>query len=506
MKATIKEIFDFIVGEITEIEKTAVERTKSLPKSELLPGCYYSGADIRWDDRREFFMNFNCTGLSVGNIFTSSRPKLDISHVTNKMIVNELVPLVKEWFQKRVDECPYGGLYSYAPSISLGLYTEAIRNRIDSEYTQSFDVETLNTKKREQLKKRVGEFIKNNEAETHNLVSLSGCIKEVFTIMLEDCEDFGIENVKKCITTLLDREKVYTRTSEGSERISVMNMAENILREANLLYHDGRKERYMDVPPEMALFCAMIQWDYYPGYGEEREHAVELIEKLATEVKYDKAIVIHEVGSGAISKDVMVCKNELIDCKANDFTKRITIKLKKESEDSYKAALEYIVRLIRKGFTKDYEIQFKSKVKNYVPVKVKKTVTNQFFANCGQYLALLPLLEEYANETVGINEYYTDVENPEDEETNMLVKSGGYALYMLAFADEKYLPLVKKYVDWNGELESVIIETAACQSFSLAESRFTNALLKHYPNSKEMKAIAKIATTKAKAWKDEVNN
>jgi len=56
----------------------------------------------------------------------------------------------------------------------------------------------------------------------------------------------------------------------------------------------------------------------------------------------------------------MTYKDDLVACIANDVEKTINLKLKEESEDAYRAMIEYILRLVNAGFPRDCQHQLET--------------------------------------------------------------------------------------------------------------------------------------------------
>ncbi|UUZ80325.1 DUF6138 family protein [Paenibacillus sp. P26] len=134
---------------------------------------------------------------------------------------------------------------------------------------------------------------------------------------------------------------------------------------------------------------------------------------------------------------------ERVEARSNDVTQTIEIRILSEEEAAYGEALDYIIRLLRQGFPKAYNLKLKSDRKQFLPLKkLAKSNLHQFFANALSYPALFPKLAEYADTAMEEFAWYRDVEPSEKS-----VMPGTYAVLGLGLYSEAYFSLICRYMD-----------------------------------------------------------
>ena len=121
------------------------------------------------------------------------------------------------------------------------------------------------------------------------------------------------------------------------------------------------------------------------GEHSGRKFAADTLKKLATDKKYQKAKNLLKFGSGKIDRQYTYQKDNKLECIANDIMQTVEFKLKEESAEVYGACVKFLIQALEHNFPGDYQIKFNSKVKNFIPVGLKKTKTNNFFANASKY-------------------------------------------------------------------------------------------------------------------------
>ncbi|MEK8131859.1 DUF6138 family protein [Paenibacillus filicis] len=189
---------------------------------------------------------------------------------------------------------------------------------------------------------------------------------------------------------------------------------------------------------ELLLFTAILILKYEPNYS--RSTGLGYLDR-AKELGSDRAARIVKEGSGDWKPEEIGYKDEHVTCKAHDVFATITVKILRESAESYAKALDFIIRLLSSGFPKSYLIQCQSATKHYLPIKgLARSQTHSFFANALQYPDLHPKLEAYARLAMAEFEWYGDTEG---EKNGM---PGTYAVFGLGLADPEYFPLVREYM------------------------------------------------------------
>lgn len=143
--------------------------------------------------------------------------------------------------------------------------------------------------------------------------------------------------------------------------------------------------------------------------------------------------------------------------KANDALATVRITVKNETEQSYSAVLEYLVRLLdTTDFPRSYALEFRGPTKQYLPIPgLPKKSVHQLFACAVTYPALWPHIARYARAAMSEYDWYT---NLDDEHCAM---PGTFAVFALgitadAGAHPEIVQLVQEYLEEvDGEHQSV---------------------------------------------------
>ncbi|WP_226002561.1 DUF6138 family protein [Paenibacillus sp. BJ-4] len=193
--------------------------------------------------------------------------------------------------------------------------------------------------------------------------------------------------------------------------------------------------RPSDIPAsamEMFLLTAM-------RVGSTNADARQKYLEMASQLGSEQAAYWLKNGSGSIPA---LYTSERVTCRANDILQTLEVQIRSEEEESYREAVQYLCDILRKGFTKEYRMKLKSKVKNVLPVpKLAKSALHRFFANALEYPALYPLLAEYAELVMEEFAWYNDVEPGEKS-----AMPGTYAVMGLGLKGTDYFPLVIRYM------------------------------------------------------------
>ncbi|ALP37160.1 hypothetical protein ASL14_14210 [Paenibacillus sp. IHB B 3084] len=161
--------------------------------------------------------------------------------------------------------------------------------------------------------------------------------------------------------------------------------------------------------------------------------------EIAAQLGSEQAAQWLKSGSGSIPA---LYTSERVACQANDILQTLEVHILSEEEESYREALVYVCDILQKGFTKEYRLKLKSKVKNFLPVpKLAKSTLHRFFANALEYPALHPLLAEYADMVMEEFKWYNDVEPGEKS-----AMPGTYVVMGLGLKGTDYFPLVIRYM------------------------------------------------------------
>ncbi|WP_431086293.1 DUF6138 family protein [Paenibacillus sp. 8b26] len=183
---------------------------------------------------------------------------------------------------------------------------------------------------------------------------------------------------------------------------------------------------------EMFLLTAMRVGS---THADARQKYLEIAAQLGSE----QAAQWLKSGSGSIPA---LYTSERVTCQANDILQTLEVHILSEEEESYREALVYVCDILQKGFTREYRLKLKSKVKNFLPVpKLAKSTLHRFFANALAYPALHPLLAEYADMVMEEFKWYNDVEPGEKS-----AMPGTYVVMGLGLKGTDYFPLVIRYM------------------------------------------------------------
>ena len=180
-----------------------------------------------------------------------------------------------------------------------------------------------------------------------------------------------------------------------------------------------------------------------------------------------------EKGTGTLADELIHCKNENLECKANDVLATVNIKIKNEVAKSYEEALNFIINLLTNGFPHSYAIKFSSKSeKEFLSIKgLAKSSTHRFFRRILDFPELYNKLESYARIAMKKFEWYQDVI---EGEKSLLPSS--YAVFGLALYDEKYFTLVEEYyskVDDEHQLAHQYFIEALIDMYGVTEKSLT---------------------------------
>jgi len=173
--------------------------------------------------------------------------------------------------------------------------------------------------------------------------------------------------------------------------------------------------------------CVLLLIEDIEDFGTK--FANYTLKKLAMDKKFQKAKDLLKFGTEKIERQYIYQKNALVECTANDIMQTVQFKVKEETSETYGVCIEFLIEALKHDFSGDFQIKINTKEKNFVPVDLKKTKTNNFFANAAGYQELWEELKKYARQAFNDYLYYSDAEEEE------AVSCGGYAAMALAMAD-----------------------------------------------------------------------
>ena len=197
-------------------------------------------------------------------------------------------------------------------------------------------------------------------------------------------------------------------------------------------------------PGELALFVRAALWRIkFKRYSWDVDLARKDLECAVKIFGSAQAQSYLDRGTGELPCELVKFKDADVECSANDVFAQVRVKIKNETADAYKKALNFIIKLLRAGFPASYAVKLSSKAhKIYLPIKgLAPTPTHRFFAAALAH-GLDEELELYANEALKHKfEFYADT----DGEKSLM--SGSYAVFGLALKSEKYFGLARRYFE-----------------------------------------------------------
>ncbi len=208
---------------------------------------------------------------------------------------------------------------------------------------------------------------------------------------------------------------------------------------------------------------------------------------MATALGSGEVARLRKFGSGTLPREVTDYQSESVSCLANDAFATIRITVKEEAVESYRQALDFLIKLLQTDFPRSYAIEFSGPEKHWLPIRgLPKKGVNALFGNAVRYESLHPLLVEYANLAMKTHEWYT---NLSDENCAM---PSTFAVFGLGLVGEAYFGLITKYMQTVDEEHQAIQEKftlAFVARFGLNKTTlpvFMHCLLstqshKHYP-------------------------
>lgn len=450
----IIETFEFYEKEIRE----AIKKKETLPKDKFMTG-WAKGIHFSWDyykaqpeynleESNEITCFFEFDGIHVSYSRMKEQTDIDLKFLTKEIFKKTIVPTLQKWLQNKVDNEPYGGLYNASFVISITLSVLRYPPPRYSPHMQREKwVETRITAKDEkrinEQKELIYNFIKNEEYKTIDINEIDNSLGSICSIAVQSFfEEFGSKYLIEFFTDLLTKAKKARFDSTMSDLIYSFSDEAAILIQMN--------QNYIPNDEKLAFVCWLSMMMLVHGTDKyEKQHGRDYL-KRAGELGYKEAKNILKFGTGQISADIVQYKDKYVTCLGNDIDKVIDLKIKEESEEAYRAMIEFIIRLIKAGFPDEYKIKFNSKVKEFLPIfDLKDTKANMFWNNCAKYPGLYSLMKEYVVTIMNPYNYYSDADSEE------AVPVGGYAVFALGLADISNGDIVEKFMEQNDSEHSI---------------------------------------------------
>ena len=393
---------------------------------------------------------FEWNGIHVSEHRMEHDTDTDLTFLTSALFKEEMVPALEAWLAKKVEAEPYGGLYGDYFGITITLQTAREVRPDDPPHMQGANwdqtsVRAKDPKRTEVFKNKVYQFIEKEEYKTENLRDISSSLRRICsTASIDYLESFGLDYLKDFFSFLLAEAKnksKYHWDFTGDIVDGFHSYTYNLI---NSREGTEPTENQLDLCCYEGMMMLMHGTDKYErGYGRDALKGAAGLGSL-------KAKEIIKYGTGTIPRDYTEYKDKLVTCTANDIDKTVDFKIKEESEEAYRAMVQFLIALMQQKFPEEYTIKFNSKVKEFLPIPdLKKTKASQFWNNCAKYPALFPLMKDYVRTVMNPYNYYSDAS---DEEA---VPVGGYAVFALGLADASNTDIVKEFMDQNDSEHSI---------------------------------------------------
>ena len=394
----------------------------------------------------------------------------ELNEIKKDDFAKEIIPEIESSFEEIFFKYKDSFLFRYKILLVLEFEDEQVSlgNRT---YRHEFYIE--NKERKEELKSKMDEYIKEITLEGNNLIKdhrecYIFCRNFLDFNLMEYSERYLIELIEKILQVL---SSIKNEKAENDFKYNIILFLENWTKNIFLkLEPKGVTEEQIDLYVYKALFQLK-----YSKYKEDTKYAYEDLKNAMKNYSSQKAKQYLEKGSGTLADELIYYKDEDLECKANDVIARINIKINNEVATSYKKALDFIIILLNNGFPHSYVIKFSSKSeKVFLDIKgLAKSSTHRFFRRILDFPELYDKLENYAKIAMKKFEFYRDVIEDEDEDKRVL--PGSYAVFGLVLCDEKYFPLVEEYsskVDFGHQLAYQYFIKAFIDKYGVSERAF----------------------------------
>jgi hypothetical protein len=193
-------------------------------------------------------------------------------------------------------------------------------------------------------------------------------------------------------------------------------------------------------PEHLKFMCyvAVCHLKFGPSYASVTANRYF---EMATALGSDEVARLKKDGSGTLPREATEYKSEQVSCVANDAFATIRITVKKETGESYRQALSFLIKLLQTDFPRSYAIEFSAPEKHWLPINgLPKKGVNALFGNAVRYEEVHDLLVEYATLAMKPYEWYNNLEGED------CAMPSTFAVFGLGLVSEAYFGLVTKYM------------------------------------------------------------
>ena len=372
---------------------------------------------------------------------TKKFPLPSIGFLTKEEYENEMAPALTSWLKEKVQNEPFGGLYSAEFQLFL-----LIENDDRNHKGVRTGITVTDQKRKEAKLEMIRAFVKDKGYEAMDVRSreFGPVLKDIFHCIPKFFGELPTEILKDAISTIAQKRIEAGSWGVGIEVLSPLAGAcYSVLKKGGIFEYDYVTSD--DIPGEQLDFLCWIalQIIRYADDTHDREQGEEIL-NLAALKGFARAKDYLKFGTGNVGKEYTHLKTPKFEAVANDIKRLIEFKVKAEDAESYGGMLDFIVELLKQGFPADYQIKINSKLKNPIPVSAlnKKSKTNLFFGNAAAFPDLWGKMAEYVRTVFDPYTYHSD--SSDDE----AVTVGGYAVYALGVSDmEANRQIVKEFMD-----------------------------------------------------------
>ena len=391
----------------------------------------------------------------------------ELNEIKKDNFEQEIVPEIESSFEEIFFKYKDSFLFRYKILLALEFEDEQVSlgNRT---YRHEFYIE--NKGRKEELKSKMDEYIKEITLEGNNLIKdhrecYIFCRNFLDFNLMEYSERYLIELIEKILQVL---SSIKNEKAENDFKYNIIFFLENWTKN---IFLKLKPKEVTEEQIDLYVYKALFQLKY-SKYKDDIIYAYEDLTNASDIYHSQKAKQYLEKGSGTLADELIYYKDEDLECKANDVIARINIKINNEVATSYKKALDFIITLLNNGFPHSYVIKFSSKSeKVFLDIKgLAKSSTHRFFRRILDFPELYDKLENYAKIAMKKFEFYRDVIEDEDEDKRVL--PGSYAVFGLVLCDEKYFPLVEEYsskVDFGHQLAYQYFIKAFIDKYGVSE-------------------------------------
>lgn len=387
----------------------------------------------------------------------------DLSMLNVAAIEQQLLPMLQELIGSHVEKSAFGGIYQPKVKVTFTVIGGALEMPVKRV------VDIVSPEKQKKAQAQYRDFWLLNGYSDCNIRMCGASMEAAYRFLFEDLfEELGPEGVKDLMHKMLARHNTEIAAAgescgqEVAQRTKMAKVMRQYAFEHGFLHVARQSTEGCLVPTaeQLDLMCAMaVAMMRYGDYV--RSSGLTLLQELA---KGGHALAKQyiEVGTGAVSPQDAVWKNDIAECRCNDVFETVTFKIKNENEETYRYLLAYLLNLMDTEFPTQYQIKLNSKLKNYLPVKsLKKTATHKFWVNCGAYKELWPDMEAYVRKMMDNTDTYSDG----GEDSEVAVATGGYAVLLLALEAPEFYGLFGEFLHTSENYDYNVLPNDAIEAY-----------------------------------------